>query len=201
MFDQPKTPPSPLKEFLQATPVFGIPNWMLIALGLLAALLLLLIVLGKVPKSYNLLNIRVRWKTTALTSLAFTAVISVLTVLLAFVNGMKAITQASGQPGNVMVLSQGSTDETFSDLGFSDLGDIENQPGIEHANGHPLVSRELYIVVNQPIPHPIPGRPKRRFLQLRGLDDPAQSGSVHGLELYPGGDWFAEAGAAQGEAR
>lgn len=197
MFDQPQTPPSPLMQFLQATPVLGIPNWILISLGLLTGLLLLLIAFGKVPKSYNLLNIRVRWKTTALTSLAFTAVISVLIVLLAFVNGMKALTETSGQPGNVMVLSQGSTDETFSDLGFSDLGDIENQPGIEHENGHPLVSRELYLVVNQPIPYPVPGRPKRRFLQLRGLDDPAQTGRVHGLRLYGGGEWYGAAGVRE----
>jgi putative ABC transport system permease protein len=197
MFDQPQTPPSPLMQFLQATPLLGVPNWILLSLGLLMAVLLLLITLGKVPKSYNLLNIRVRWKTTTLTALAFTLVISLLVVMLAFVNGMKALTEASGQPGNVLVLSQGSTDETFSDLGFSDLGDIENQPGIERENDRPLVSRELYLVVNQPIPYPVPGRPKRRFLQLRGLDDPAQTGRVHGLELHPGGEWFAEAGVRE----
>jgi hypothetical protein len=184
-------------QWLTAAPVLGIQNWMLVALGMMAALMLLLIVAGKVPKSYNLLNIRVRWKTTTLTALAFTLVISLLTVMLAFVNGMKALTESSGQPGNVMVMSQGATDETFSDLGFSDLGDIENQKGIEHDGDKPLVSRELYLVVNQPIPNPQPGRPKRRFLQLRGLDDPAMTGKVHGLPLFPGGEWFSEAGVRE----
>jgi hypothetical protein len=132
--------------------------------------------------------------------LAFTLVIALLTVMLAFVNGMKALTESSGQPGNVMVMSQGSTDETFSDLGFSDLADLENQAGIERENDKPLVSRELYLVVNQPIPNPRPGRPKRRFLQLRGLDDPAMAGRVHGLGMYPGGEWFSDAGVrAQGD--
>lgn len=197
MFDQPETPPSPLMLWLSTASVAGIPNWMLLALGLLAALMLLLVVVGKVPKSYNLLNIRVRWKTTTLTALAFTLVIALLTVMLAFVNGMRALTESSGQPGNVLVMSQGSTDETFSDLGFSDLSDIENQAGIVRENGRPLVSRELYMVVNQPIPNPLPGRPKRRFLQLRGLDDPELTGRVHGLSVKPGGAWFSEAGVRE----
>src|SRR5262245_35399478 len=184
-------------QFLQATPVLGVPNWMLLALGLMLVILLLLLVVGKVPKSYNLLNIRVRWKTTALTALAFTLVIALLTVMLAFVNGMRALTKSSGQPGNVLVLSQGATDETFSDLGFSDLSDIENQAGIVHENDKPLVSRELYMVVNQPIPNPVPGRPKRRFLQLRGLDDPELTGNVHGLKVKSGGEWFSDAGVRE----
>src|SRR5262245_9302347 len=147
MFDQPKAPPSPLMVFLKQTPILGIPNWIVIALGLMFLLLLLLVVAGKVPKSYNLLNIRVRWKTTALTAVAFTVVIGLLTVMLAFVNGAKEVTEGSGQPGNVLVLSQGATDETFSDLGFSNLGDIENQAGIEREGDRPLVSRELYLAV------------------------------------------------------
>src|SRR5262249_45067261 len=30
----------------------------------------------------------------------------------------------------------------------------------------------------------------RRFIQLRGVVDPARSGRVHNMELYPGGTWF-----------
>lgn len=154
----------------------------------------LLALLVRIPLSYNLLNLRVRWKTTLLTASAFTLVIALLTVMLAFVNGMAQLTESSGQPGNVIILSEGSSDEAFSNLGFSDVGDLENQPGILREDGRPLVSRETYLVVNQPIADPPPGRPRRRFLQLRGLDDGEISGKVHGIQLHPGGTWFSDAG-------
>ena len=111
-----------------------------------------LAILGKVPVRYNVRNLQVRWRTTLMTALAFTLVIALNTVMLAFVNGMYKLTQGSGQPGNVMVLSEGSTDEAFSNLGFSDIGDIELQPGVlrDEAN-QPLASRETYVVVNQPV--------------------------------------------------
>lgn len=152
--------------------------------------------IGKVPLRYNVRNLSVRWRTTIMTSLAFTLVIALMTVMLAFVNGMYKLTEGSGQPGNVLILSEGTTDETFSNLGFSDVGDIELQPGIERdaETGRPLSSRETYIVVNQPVENPTPGRPPRRFLQVRGLDDSAMAGRVHGLALYDGSTWLSPEG-------
>src|SRR5206468_4229372 len=44
------------------------------------------------------------------------------------------------------------------------------------------------------IPESRGGGRKRRFLQVRGLDDPARSGAVHGLPLHDGGAWFSGAG-------
>jgi len=158
-------------------------------------LALFLWAIGKVPLRYNLRNLSVRWRTTLMTAAAFTMVVALMTVMLAFVNGMYKLTEGSGQPGNVLILSEGTTDETFSNLGFSDIGDIELQPGIARdASGRPLSSRETYIVVNQPVENPIPGRPPRRFLQVRGLDDSAMAGAVHGLTLYEGSSWVSREG-------
>src|SRR5437763_12996294 len=96
--------------------------WLLGSLGLGVLLLLLLAFVGKVPLSYSLRNLVVRWRITFLTALAFTVVVGLLTVLLAFVNGMYKITEGSAQPGNVIVLSDGATDELFSNLAYSDTG-------------------------------------------------------------------------------
>lgn len=164
------------------------------ALVLLVGVLAVLVAAGRVPWSYNLRNLLVRWRTTLLTAAAFTLVVGLLTVMLAFVNGMEQLTRGSGQPGNVVILSEGVTDEVFSNLGFSDVGDLANQPGILRAGDRPLVSRETYLIVNQPIASPRAGRPARRFLQLRGVDEPEISGQVHGLPLFPGGTWFSAAG-------
>ncbi len=174
-------------------------------LGLIAAcgvFLAVLFLINRVPVSYNVLNLVVRWKNTAMTALAFTMVISLLTVMLGFVNGMYALTENSGQPGNLLILAEGATDESFSNLGFSDLSDLENQRGIvKDADGRPLTSRETYLVASQPIKDPQPGRPKRRFLQVRGVDDAERSARVHALTLHPGSSWFSEAGVREIEGR
>ncbi|HWL07426.1 MAG TPA: ABC transporter permease [Planctomicrobium sp.] len=177
--------------------MFGLSASLLNSLAAFLVLMGGLSLLGRVPIHYNLMNLRVRWKTTAMTALAFTLIIALLTVMTAFVNGMVAITEGSGQPGNVIILSEGANDESVSNLGYGDIGDIANQPGIERNESGPLVSRETYLVISQPIADPPPGRPQRRFLQLRGIDDPERSGRVHGIELLEGGNWFSPAGVRE----
>src|SRR5260370_27339692 len=93
-------------------------------------LLVALVALSKVPLSYNVRNLLVRWRVTLLTALAFTLVVSLLTVMLAFVNGMERLTASSGQPGNVMILSDGATDELFSNLAKSDVSNVDRQRGV-----------------------------------------------------------------------
>jgi putative ABC transport system permease protein len=159
-----------------------------------AIFLYALVVLAGIPIRYNIRNLIVRWPTALLTGLAFTSVIALLTVMLAFVKGMYDLTEASGHDDNVIILSDGATDEAFSNLGFGDVGDIANQAVVKRENGVPLCSRETYFVVVQPIANPKPGEPKRRFLQMRGIDDPAVSSLVHQLQLHDGGRWFSEAG-------
>jgi putative ABC transport system permease protein len=41
------------------------------------------------------------------------------------------------------------------------------------------------------------GRPGRRFLQLRGVDDVAVAAQVHAVTLQPGGAWFSGAGVQE----
>src|SRR5262249_39593883 len=35
---------------------------------------------------------------------------------------------------------------------------------------------------------------RRRFMQVRGVEDPLIAAQVHNLELHPGGHWFSDAG-------
>src|SRR5438445_7186634 len=130
-------------------------------LAIAVVLVLVLLAVGKVPLGYNIRNLLVRWWITFLTAFAFTLVVGLLTVMLAFVNGMYRLTENSGNPGNVMILSDGATDELFSNLAKSDTTNIERQKGVDKAmlkdadqqeREYPLCSKEVYIVVNQPIP-------------------------------------------------
>ena len=88
-------------------------------------------------------------KTTLMTSMAFTLVIALLIWMLAFVNGMRRLTEGTGRPGNVIVLAESSTDEAFSNLNTGDLSEIENQAQVvRDGTGRPVASRETYLVVN-----------------------------------------------------
>ncbi len=112
--------------------------------------------LAKVPIKYNLRNLLVRWQVTLMMVLAFVLQVGVLIFMFAFVNGMYKLTEGSGVPGNVIVLSDGATDEVFSNLGFADTSDVELHPTVLQSENPddpgPLASWEVYILVNQPIP-------------------------------------------------
>jgi ABC-type antimicrobial peptide transport system permease subunit len=173
-----------------------IPLYLLVPLILFALLVILLVIIGKVPISYNVRNLIVRWRITLLTALAFTLVVGLMTAMLGFVNGMYRLTENSGQPSNVIVLADGATDELFSNLGFGDITQIELHPGVARDDqGKPLASWEVYVVVNQPIPNLPPDAVRqRRFIQVRGMMDAPRSGVVHNMPLHEGGKWFSSEG-------
>jgi ABC-type antimicrobial peptide transport system permease subunit len=182
--------------FFLALAVFVAAVLALSAVLLVVVLLQFLGVLRGVPFSYNVRNLMVRWRVTLLTASAFTLVVALMTVMLAFVNGMYKLTEGSSHPENLIVLTDGATDELFSNLGFGDITEVQYMP--KDAHGQPLaaeVSWEVYIVVNQRIKNAPKGARQRRFIQLRGMTDPIRSGVVHQVKLHEGGQWFSEAGA------
>jgi hypothetical protein len=194
----------------QELPPVMIEHWAFVILVMYVADLLILLTIGRVPLAYNLRNVRVRWKTNLMTAVAFAAVIGLLVFLLAFVNGMNNLTSHTGVPGNVFVLSDGATDELFSNLGSEDMNNVERvsteldeqdrplptpvRVAMSDTDGRPkfLASRETYYAINQPIPNSNP--PRRRFVQLRSFDDIRVGAAVHKVELYPGGKWVAPSG-------
>ena len=194
-------------------PPVMVQHWPLVILVMYAIDLLLVLLLGKVPLSYNLRNVRVRWKTNLLTSLAFMFVVGLMVFLMAFVTGMNNLTENTGVPSNVFALSDGATDELFSNLGYGDLDNVERAVARLDAKDRPLAepikiasvmrdgrkvylaSRETYYVLNQPIANSDP--PRRRLVQLRTIEDPLVAEAVHKVSLYPGGKWFGDSGVDQ----
>jgi ABC-type lipoprotein release transport system permease subunit len=157
--------------------------WLLALLALFVGLIAGLALLGKVPIVYNLRNLVVRWRTSLLTGLAFTAIVFLMTVLLAFVNGMYRLMENSGDPANVMVLADGATDELFSNLGFDDITGIALRDDVvADEKGQRLASWEVYIVVNQPIPT----RPCPVCKQPVRIDQIDSTLAEHGTPTCPG---------------
>jgi hypothetical protein len=182
---------------------YQLPSWLSLLAPLAVAAVLLggLMLVGKIPLSYNLRNLCVRWKTTLLTGLAFTIVIALLVFMHAFATGIMRLSEASGHPANVIVLSDGAGDEMYSNLPLNETSDLAQQEGVvRDAAGRRLCSREVYVFINQEVPTPNGGRQKYRFLQVRGVEDPDISAEVHGLELLPGSTWFSEAGVREAAA-
>jgi hypothetical protein len=175
---------------------YDLPPWLSLAAApaVVAVILAALFFAGKVPLSYNLRNLRVCWKTTALTALAFTVVIALLMFMHAFATGITRLSKKSGQPANVICLSDGASDEAYSNLPLSETGELALQEGVVRAaDGRPLCSREVYVSIDQDFPGPGGGRPTYRMMQIRGLEEPDVSAQVHGLELVAG-TWFSGAG-------
>jgi putative ABC transport system permease protein len=170
-----------------------------IPLGVIALVLVFLMLTRKIPFQYSVRNLVVRWKTTVMTAVAFTVVVLLLTVMVAFVGGMNRVVARSAHPGNVLVLSDGATDEVFSNLPINDATEIEHQEGVVWQKGRALSSREVYICINQPTTGP-DGRSKHRFLQIRGVEDPDIAAQVHELELLPGGQWLSVGGVQESSA-
>ncbi|MBI2808502.1 MAG: ABC transporter permease [Planctomycetes bacterium] len=163
---------------------------------LLALLPILLYVLPirKVPLRYNLRNLQNRWKTTLVTALAFTFVTGLLTGMLSFVRGMDRLTESSGHPGNVIVLSDGATDEAFSNLPPMAVEQLPRdlQREVQKTeDGQWLFSKEVYVIVMYMIPNPSAGGRERRFVQMRGLDNIPVAAAVHDVKLAVG-DWPRE---------
>ena len=53
---------------------------------------------------------------------------------------------------------------------------------LKDASGAALCSKEVFVIVNQEIAVAEGEKPRRRFVQVRGVEDPAMAGSVHGLD-------------------
>jgi ABC-type antimicrobial peptide transport system permease subunit len=177
----------------------SLPNTTLLAiLGAGLALIVVLLAVGKVPLGYNVRNLLARWKTTAVTALAFTVVIGLLTFMLAFVNGMYRLTENSGVPGNVIVLSDGATDEAFSNLPGGISASLMPQGlqavVLKNDKGDFLGTKEVFVILSQQLKDPDTGAVvKRRFVQMRGLHDPYIAAAVHDIELKEG-RWFSKTG-------
>ncbi len=179
------------------------PYETLLGLGIflgLFALLYAALPVAKVPVRYNFRSLTTRWLTALITAVAVTLVIALVTVMVAFVKGMDEMTENSGHPGNVLVLADGATDEAFSSLsaGFNfQLFSSPIQAKIAKTpDGKFLASKEVYVVVTHVVNGGEPGRMKRRFVQMRGVDNAPLAAQIHGIELAQG-DWFAPTGETQ----
>jgi ABC-type lipoprotein release transport system permease subunit len=194
-----------LPRFVLLGPRTLVIDFLVLAVGLIVVIVIQAVgLVPRVPLAYNLRNLVVRWRTTLLTGVAFTLITGLMTVMLAFVNGMYAVTKGSSVPGNIMIVADGSTDEIFSDLGHGSIRELSTKTYIKELPAdlkaqqteERMISWEMFQLVNQRIANATPGGRQRRFVQVRGVEKPVISALVHNLSLKEGA-WFDPARGIQ----
>jgi ABC-type lipoprotein release transport system permease subunit len=103
-----------------------------------------------IPFRYTVRSLLVRKTPTAVTMLAIALVVWVLASLGALVSGVREAFVVSGEADNLLVLRASSSSETISGFERDKLQTLKFVEGIaQDAQGEPLVSPEIVIVVNK----------------------------------------------------
>jgi putative ABC transport system permease protein len=96
----------------------------------------------------NLKSIRQRMAMSLSTVVAIALVVAVLLAFLAMANGFKATIQGAGSPDIAIILRPGSDAELNSNVTRDQIRLIDEAPGIARDGRNPIVSGELYLVVD-----------------------------------------------------
>lgn len=99
-----------------------------------------------IPIVYNLRSMRARWLTAVAAVLGIAGTVGVFVAMLALAHGFKATLVNSGSPENVLIRRAGSSAELDGSVSLDQVQAIENEPGVAHDNGKPLVSPEAVMI-------------------------------------------------------
>ena len=103
----------------------------------------------KIPLIYNLRSIMQRPASTAMTAVSIGLVVAVFVAMLALATGFRAALAKTGSPDNVLVLRQGANDELSSGISRETARLIATFPHVAAgADGRPMVSPEIYVLLN-----------------------------------------------------
>ena len=104
-----------------------------------------------IPVVYNLRNLMQRPISTLATGTGIGFVVAILIGALALASGFQAALVGTGSPRNVIVLRTGADSELSSGLSRDAVNILRALPEIaSDAQGRPLVSAELFVVVSKP---------------------------------------------------
>jgi putative ABC transport system permease protein len=103
------------------------------------------------PLTYNIRNLRQRWKVTLLAITGIALVVAVFVTLLAMESGFRLALRSTGSPLNGIITQRGSTSELTSWIAIADAQVIMVDPHVARDNaGKPMASCEVVILANKP---------------------------------------------------
>jgi putative ABC transport system permease protein len=98
----------------------------------------------------NLRTIPARLSSSAVAVVGIAGVVVVFVSVLSIAAGFSAAMTGSGSPGRALVMRSGADSELTSGLAGADVDVIKQAPGVRFAGQTPLVSAELYVIVDLP---------------------------------------------------
>jgi putative ABC transport system permease protein len=130
----------------------------------------------KIPIMYNVRSVMQRPASTAFTALGIGLVVAVFIGMLALANGFRTALARTGSDSNVLVLRKGADAEMNSAIDRASASLIAASPHVATAaDGRPLASPEVFVVVSMPRLGP-DARPDSGALAnvvVRGISDKA----------------------------
>lgn len=103
------------------------------------------------PLSYNVRNLRQRWKVTLLAIVGIALVVAVFVTLLAMETGFRIALRSTGSPLNGIVTQRGSTSELTSWINIADADVIEADAHVARDSARKaMASCEVVILANKP---------------------------------------------------
>jgi putative ABC transport system permease protein len=99
-----------------------------------------------VPIVYNLRSMKVRWLTAVAAVLGIAGTVGVFVAMLALAHGFRATLVNSGSPENVLIRRVGSSAELDGSVALDQVQAIDDEPGVAHVDGKPLVSPEAVLI-------------------------------------------------------
>ena len=141
-----------------------------------------------IPLKYNLRNLRVRWVTTLMTVLATALVVFASVLTFGMTDGVEHALRISANPLDLVVMRQGSENETSSGIEQSVARQVATLDGIDKdASGQPLCSIEFLTILTKPRR----GNGGTTNIMVRGLDPVGRKlrpgfRIVEGRDLKPG---------------
>ena len=101
-----------------------------------------------IPLSYNLRNLRVRWRSTLATMVGIALVVAVFIFVRALAHGMESTYISTGDERNLIVLRKGATAESSSQISREEARRIKYLDGIARdEHGEPLASAEIIVLI------------------------------------------------------
>jgi len=104
-----------------------------------------------IPITYNIRNIRSRWKVTLLAVFGIALVVAAFVTILSMARGFKIALSSTGSDNNAIVTQRGSMSELTSWIDIGNANLIAVDPRVaRNAEGKPLASCEVVVITTRP---------------------------------------------------
>src|SRR5690349_3917168 len=134
-----------------------------------------------IPFVYNVRSVLHRPVSTFTTAFGIGLTVAIFIGALALAEGFRASLVSTGSPDNAIVLRKGADSEISSGITLDAVNILRAHPAVASgADGHPLASAELVIVVNKPRL----GQKGSSNVTVRGIDPAAAA--VRGMKIVEG---------------